>query len=372
MILIINRGNDMPKQKTNDEFVKEVLQRNKKIKKVIGNYIDAFSKVKVEYSPCGHVYEARACNLLNGSGCPVCKGKVVIEGINDLATTRPDLVCYLTNVDDAKKYTCSSNVKVSCTCPTCNSKKMCSLNMLDRRGFTCLVCSDGVSFPNKMGRSFLEQLPIDNIIHEYVPSWAKQYRYDSYFEYNNHSYLLEMDGGQHKTKEQQNIDTKKDIIAKDNGAIVIRIDAEKSDFDYIKINLENSLFSELFDLSVIDWNRCFENTKKSIMVEVCNDYKKHNDNNIKSIAKRNKISPASVYRYLINGTKIGLCNYKNPQQKPIEVYDKEFSNLLYSFASLSECARFLNLQFQETYCVGSIRYAALNNHYYKGFNFKYI
>ena len=39
----------------------------------------------------GHSYEARVANRTHGNGCPICSGKKVLPGYNDLATTHPDI-----------------------------------------------------------------------------------------------------------------------------------------------------------------------------------------------------------------------------------------------------------------------------------------
>ena len=41
---------------------------------------------------CGHEWEAKISNRSNGNGCPYCSGYYVLPGLNDLDTTRPDLV----------------------------------------------------------------------------------------------------------------------------------------------------------------------------------------------------------------------------------------------------------------------------------------
>jgi hypothetical protein len=48
---------------------------------------------KKAYWKCvkGHSYHARIADRSNGSGCPVCVGKIVIQGENDLKTLRPDI-----------------------------------------------------------------------------------------------------------------------------------------------------------------------------------------------------------------------------------------------------------------------------------------
>ena len=40
---------------------------------------------------CGHEWEALINNRSNGNGCPVCAGKQVLVGYNDLATVNPSL-----------------------------------------------------------------------------------------------------------------------------------------------------------------------------------------------------------------------------------------------------------------------------------------
>ena len=40
---------------------------------------------------CGYQYQATPSNRVFGKGCGCCAGRVVVPGINDLATTRPDL-----------------------------------------------------------------------------------------------------------------------------------------------------------------------------------------------------------------------------------------------------------------------------------------
>ncbi|MDQ4214079.1 zinc-ribbon domain-containing protein [Microbacterium capsulatum] len=39
----------------------------------------------------GHEWEAKIQNRFQGNGCPVCAGQMVVPGLNDMATVRPDL-----------------------------------------------------------------------------------------------------------------------------------------------------------------------------------------------------------------------------------------------------------------------------------------
>lgn len=40
---------------------------------------------------CGHEWEANIANRVHGRGCPVCDGKIILRGFNDLASKNPDL-----------------------------------------------------------------------------------------------------------------------------------------------------------------------------------------------------------------------------------------------------------------------------------------
>lgn len=77
---------------------------------------------KIEFRcPEGHIYEARPYNRTNkktgGTGCPVCNGKQILVGFNDLATTQPAVAAMCTDPEDALTHTQFSNKKISFTCP---------------------------------------------------------------------------------------------------------------------------------------------------------------------------------------------------------------------------------------------------------------
>jgi hypothetical protein len=54
--------------------------------------VSAGSHTKLPWrGECGHEWTAAVRERVNGTGCPVCAGKVVLQGFNDLATTHPHL-----------------------------------------------------------------------------------------------------------------------------------------------------------------------------------------------------------------------------------------------------------------------------------------
>lgn len=218
------------------------------------------SKTKTYKCKClydGYVFECSEYNLKHMKKCAVCVGKVVIKGINDIATKRPEMVRFLKNKDDAYKYTAKSNSVLEFTCDVCGN----DFNISPHRfsyNFPC-GCYSLDSYPNRLIQEVFIQLNIPYIreLRKKHFSWCKNYRYDLYFECGNSAYIVEMDGGMHEGK-QLEIDKIKDGLAKTNGINVIRIDCDypkvENRLSYIKDNLLKSDLSTIIDLSRVNWD----------------------------------------------------------------------------------------------------------------------
>ena len=115
------------------------------------------------------------------------------KGVNDLWTVRPDIACLLFNPEDGYMLTKGSGRHVDFCCPNCGTVSNHILANVTRRGFSCSVCSDGLSYPNKFMASMLEQLNVD-----YQPEYiidGKNYKYDFYLD--KYNVIIEMHGRQH-------------------------------------------------------------------------------------------------------------------------------------------------------------------------------
>lgn len=168
-------------------------------------------------------------------------------------------------------------------CPNCGHTKNMIVDNLTSKGFHCDYCKeDGISYPNRMLRSFLKQvsqyLDEDYQLEKYIAP----YKFDGYFIYNSQPYAVEMHGLQHyeqvfstvTLEEQQQRDEEKRHKCCELGIIEIEIDCRISDFDYIKTNLYKSKLSDLFDFSKIDWLQLREDVSKNIVKEVADLAKK--------------------------------------------------------------------------------------------------
>lgn len=368
----------------------EFFGRKNKLKngvKMIGEYIDTTTPTEFQCN-VGHVWSATPFNVyMNGSGCPYCAGKKVLVGFNDLWTTRPDIARLLKNPEDGYKYTKGSGKKVDFICPDCGAPNNKNINMVCRYGFACNRCSDGVSYPNKFGRSVLEQLCGDNFQCEYQPEWAKPYFYDNYFEHGDKKYVLEMDGVFHyqeskyssySLERQMKVDAVKDKLAIDHKIEVIRIDCVKSECDYIKNNILCSKLNDIFDLSKVNWSLCDAKAQKSLIQEVCNLYNEgmHDLNEIKN---KLHISLWAAQKYVKIGSEVGWCDYTIERAKRegrekimvrVNVVD-ENNNIIHRFNGVRRCADDMTNLYNIYFNTPNIIKSCKTHKPYKGFNFRY-
>ena len=276
--------------------------------------------------------------LLHGQGCSCCNGKVVVKGINDIATTHPWMIKYFINVEDSYNYTYSSRERINFKCPNCGFEKEMIISNLYRFKFSCPNCSDGVSYPEKFIYNLLKQLKENNQLKDFVwqytsknNKWVDSYRYDFYFEKNNNKYIIEANGEQHyeytglkrTLEDEQNNDKNKMELAIKNGIKpenYIVIDCRKSELDFIKNNIINSKLNDIFDLSSVDSIKIGRDSEKSLVKEVCDYWKIYrniNNKNISSItlSKLFKLNSTTIVKYLKTGTKLGWCNYDSKEEQ---------------------------------------------------------
>lgn len=304
---------------SNDEFIQHLNDvRNDVI--ALDPYNGLHKKIRF-LGKCMHIWPATPAQMLyTKSGCPYCSNKLVLVGFNDLWTTHPHIAKLLKNPEDGYKYTYGCGVKLYFICPNCGAILFKSLNNICKQGFSCNVCSDGISYPNKFSRALLQQLKVNNVAYEWQPEWLKPYFYDNYFEYNNNKYVLEMDGGighgnrQYKSNindiDGKIIDEKKDVLAAEYGINVIRVDCYYDTFDrfeYIKSSIINSKISEIIDLSDVNWEQCNLYATSSMVIRASELY---NDGYASSqMVEILCCSAPTVRNWLKQATKIGLCNY---------------------------------------------------------------
>ncbi len=290
------------------------------------------NKIHVKCKVCGHCWDVTPSNIFAGNGCPECRRSKMSSMFAQY--TPQSFKQYVKdkygNVEVLSDYQ-RKDKKVECRCLNCGAVfKILPLTLIDNTPTEtiCKQCSDGVSYPNKFSRNLLCQLPVDNVEYEYYPSWGNGCYYDNYFEYKNLRYVLEMDGAFHykdntisgtSLEEAKHRDREKDMLARQNGIEVIRIDSRVSELDYLQRNIINSRLGEIFDLSIVDWNECERKSRSNLVREVC-EYYENSEDLIKNIAQRFRMSEPTVRGHLKIGAKVGWCSYPHDRNAHIDTY----------------------------------------------------
>lgn len=269
--------------------------------------------------------------MLHESGDILCPGKGSVEGVNDIPTTNPEMIKYFQGgYNEAKLYTYQSNKKIQPICPICNtvSNKLIPIcNLYNQNGFRC-DCGDGFSVGHKIIHSILLQNNV-SFISNARAKWCefknkynnKMYKGEYDFLIENMKIIIEVDGEFHRndnkmngqTKEEsQYIDSQKDILAKNNGFIVIRIPYNDKNIDeYISeilkselkniVNINNDIIIKALEFS--------SSSLSKIVATYWNN--KRDEETTASVTTKFGINRTTVSKYLKYWTKIGYCNY-NP------------------------------------------------------------
>lgn len=340
-------------------------------------------------------------HLKEGRGCSCCAGRTLVEEINSFASKNPDLIQYLENPNDATKYTYGSPKSVSCKCPICGYVKKMTVNNLSQYGFVCPRCSDNISMPEKFIISLLEQLNVD-YIHQLTSTyfnWIGSYRYDFYLP--DYNCIIEVHGGQHykdchrrnqraRTLEEEQInDESKRCLAInnkiDNYVILDARGCTRINQDGFIEEIISNEFFKCFNLNDIDWDKCLEYTKTSIIKEVCDYYNQCQINNeyISTImlGEKFKLSTYTIQRYLLFGNKYGLCKYdsktaksnssrRSKNAKQVNVYKDDI--LLNTYLSMTQLSELSKEHYGVKFSISKISNICDTNELYYGYLIKSV
>lgn len=130
---------------------------------------------------CNHEFLSLPSNVFldNRLTCPVCSGRQVVKGVNDLWTTHPEIAKMLLHKEDGYKYSFGSNKKLDWICSDCR-KEFCMMPYkLKNRLYKCPYCSGNKSYGEKFIYNLLEQLYIPFKMHV-VFEWSNKKEYDFY------------------------------------------------------------------------------------------------------------------------------------------------------------------------------------------------
>jgi len=309
-----------------------------------------------------------------GRRCPICAGKIIKKGINDIATIYPNLLIYFVNKKDTEKYSPGTHEKVPMKCPDCGYiRNDTTINRLTTRGFICPRCGDGFSYPEKFMFNILEQLNINfkTQLNKTIFKWCDKYKYDFYIE--NISCIIETHGIQHYKEttgkwndiiETQANDKYKENLANENGIInYIILDCSNSDVKHIKNSIiNNSKLPQLLNFKEedINWLKCHEFACSSLVKTVCGLWES-GINNTLEISNQLKIGRNTTIRYLKQGAKLGWCNYNVKEQNIININNKYKSVICLTtneiFDTISNAEKKYNIRHISDFCRGKTKLA---------------
>ena len=328
-------------KKGRDAYVDFINKLNIKGDELVSDYVNAATKVRIHYGKCSHEHPegegVTPNDYKNGYGCGVCCGRIVVEGVNDLATNRPEIAIewHPTKIGDLKptRVTCKSNKKVWWLCLDCGYEWEATIATRTSYDTSCSRCGDGISRPNKVMALVVEALGLNYEL-EYVVEGYSQYRFDIYLP--DYKQAMENDGGQHyaylddklKDKKIWNnktgmeihyIDLGKESVLMNEGLGLIVVDCRESNIDYIRNSVENHPFFQQFDLSNINWEEIDIQTQKSKKIEVCRYWKEQKEVNKdltpSIVAEIFNIDKTTIVRWLTWGNESGLCTYSGEDER---------------------------------------------------------
>lgn len=329
-------------------------------------YINAMTPMEF-YCSNGHTWKTKIGNIThNHQGCPYCRGRYFIVGESDLMTVYPDIAKLLLNPEEGRTMSKCCDKKAKFKCPCCGAISEHMISNVVRRGFSCPVCSDGISYPNKFAASMFTQLHVE-FIHEFSFDNAS-YRYDFYLpEFN---IIVEMHGRQHyeqwgrssRTLEEEQLNDKNKMdFAIDMGiSDYIVIDARYSDINYISKNILESDLKNTFNLSIVNWKQCGYFASGSLVHKTAELY---NDGyNVNNISNQLNYSQSTIRKWLKKATSIGLCTYIPSKGFLNERHSVILLNTKEIFDSISDAGRKYQIPFQNisANCKGNRSYAGIN------------
>lgn len=282
---------------------------------------------------CGHDFFSRPTSVFinNQLRCPVCSGRQVVKGVNDLWTTHPQFAKMLLNPDDGYNVSYGSNKNLNWVCPDCGAISLKSPMKMLRNISYCKECNKLKSYGENFVADVLDQL-CEFFEREKIFDWSDKKRYDFYLPVRN--CIIEVHGKQHYDgygfsgvggrtyiEEQINDEEKKELAIKNGIQYYIVIQSDKSEKDYLKSKILSSLLPTVLDFSKtdIDWNKCHENCMSNKTLDIC-DFYKNKSQDLKIIADYFGCSTNAIKNHLKNGEKLGWCDY-NPEKG--RAYGKE-------------------------------------------------
>ena len=182
---------------------------------------------------CSYEWKAKINNrALLGRGCPCCANKTIVVGINDLATTHPDIAkeWHPTKNGDLtpQKVTHGSGKKVWWLCAEGHEYKATVLHRTQPNGTNCPNCNSGrqTSFAEQAIFYYVKKYYPD-AINRYTADFLGRMELDIYIP--SIGYAIEYDGEAWHTKDKIHREQRKYKLCRNKGIKFIRLREKQSE-----------------------------------------------------------------------------------------------------------------------------------------------
>lgn len=273
---------------------------------------------------CGHEFLSMPKNVIKDYkiSCPICSGRRVVQGINDMWTTDPDIAELLLNPEDGYKYSIGSNKVLSWICKNCGDISHKSPPKMKANISKCQSCNKIRSY----GENFIAEMLIqlyEVFEQEKIFDWSDNKRYDFYLP--EWSCIIEVHGKQHYSQsdfsgfggktyieEWLNDEYKKDLALNNGINYYITIENMKSDKDILTKNIMTSLLPTIlnFKREDVNWDKCHEYCMTNKTFSICEFYK-NESKDLKIIAENFGCCVNTITKHLKDGAKLGWCDYSS-------------------------------------------------------------
>lgn len=199
---------------------------------------------------CGYRWRAKISNRYNGRGCPCCARKVVVPGINDLATTHPKLAQewdYERNGDlTPDKVLYGTAKRVYWLCPEGHSYSATINHRSGVNGTCCPKCNSGrqTSFAEQAFFFYIKKV-FPDAISRYTEIFTNGMEIDIYIP--SIKLGIEYDGEAWHKKDKRKREQKKYAICKENGIYLLRVMEKPSEESFLIADETLSLPEPLYE-----------------------------------------------------------------------------------------------------------------------------
>lgn len=215
----------------------------------------------------GHEWQATVASRSQGGGCPICSGKKVLKGYNDLASVLPELAAQWHRTKNGAltpdRVTKGSSKKVWWQCDKGHEWQAVISSRSAGRG--CPQCNPSTSFAEQALYFYISRLYQAENRYRILKKEADIYLPEFQI-------AVEHDGPCHRQKKVQEADRKKDILFRENGIHLIRV---KDTFPF-SVDESQSVICYTYDeTDYADLEHAIQETLRLISLYTGNDTQLH-------------------------------------------------------------------------------------------------